>query len=96
MQDTPANARESRFLRSTLTSFRILPIAQIRLLVTFFCSDTSRRVLKRTRFASDVDLQAAVTSWFFSQTPEFYVNGIRKVIKRWMKCINLNGDYVEV
>lgn len=55
-----------------------------------------KKGLKGIRFTCDTDLKAAVTSWFRSQTPEFFENGMRKLIKRWMKCITLNGDYVEV
>lgn len=55
-----------------------------------------KKGLKGTRFASDADLQAAITSWLREQPQEFYENGIRKLIKRWMKCIALDGDYVEV
>lgn len=55
-----------------------------------------KKVLKGTRYSSGVELKAAVASFFCNQTPEFYETGIRKLISRWIRCIELDGDYVEV
>ncbi len=54
-----------------------------------------KKVLKGTRFSSDVELKAAVTSFFRKQTAEFYETGMRKLISRWIRCVELDGDYVE-
>ncbi len=47
------------------------------------------------RFSSDAELQDAVLNWFNDLAAEFYNDGILKLIKRWDKCLNRGGDYVE-
>jgi transposase len=47
--------------------------------------------LKGTHFTSDDE----VTSWIKQRTPEFLIDGIRKLVLRWEKCIERQGDYVE-
>jgi hypothetical protein len=37
----------------------------------------------------------AVTSWIKQRTPEFFIDGMRKLVLRWEKCIERQGDYVE-
>ena len=55
-----------------------------------------KKYLKGIRFTSDEDLKAAVTKFFALQQIEFYENGVRKLISRWQRCIDLGGDYVEM
>ncbi|GBN44126.1 hypothetical protein AVEN_274998-1 [Araneus ventricosus] len=45
-------------------------------------------------FAYD-DVQHEVLLWMRQQPKEFYAAGIGELIKRWDKCINIGGDYVE-
>jgi hypothetical protein len=33
--------------------------------------------------------------WLRQQPKDFYAAGIGTLIKRWDKCVNVNGDYVE-
>ena len=37
----------------------------------------------------------AVGRWFRQQLKEFYAAGFQGLVKRWDKCLNLYGDYVE-
>ena len=52
-----------------------------------------KRDLKGTHFTSD-EVKQAVTSWIKQRTPEF-IDGMRKLVLRWEKCIERQGDYVE-
>ena len=37
----------------------------------------------------------AVTWWIEQRTPEFFIDGMRKLVLRSEKCIERQGDYVE-
>ena len=53
------------------------------------------RDLKGTHFTSDDDVKQGVTLWIKQRTPEFFIDGMRKLVLRWEKCIERQGDYVE-
>ena len=53
-----------------------------------------KRDLKGTHFTSDDEVKQAVTSWIKQRT-EFFIDGMRKLVLRWEKCIERQGDYVE-
>jgi hypothetical protein len=36
-----------------------------------------------------------VRKWLRKQSKDFYVAGLDALIKRWDKCINVGGGYVE-
>jgi hypothetical protein len=40
-------------------------------------------------------VESAVRTWFRQQTKEFFAAGFQGLAKRWDKCLNLYGDYVE-
>ncbi|GBM45883.1 hypothetical protein AVEN_151227-1 [Araneus ventricosus] len=46
-------------------------------------------------FADEDDVQHEVLLRMRQQPKEFYAAGIGALIKRWDKCINIGGDYVE-
>ena len=54
-----------------------------------------KRDLKGTYFTSDDKVKQAVTSWIKQRTPEFFIDGMRKLVLSWEKCIERQGDYVE-
>ena len=54
-----------------------------------------KKDLKGTRFTLDDEVKQAVTSWIKQRTPEFFIDGMRKLVLRWEKCIERQGDYVE-
>jgi [histone H3]-lysine36 N-dimethyltransferase SETMAR len=56
---------------------------------------TMKKWLATQRFEDDAELQQEVNNWLKTQAAEFYEEGIVKLIKRYDKCLNLNGDYVE-
>ena len=51
--------------------------------------------LAAQRFDDGVELQAGVNDWLKSQAAKFYDDGINKLVHRYDKCLNLNGDNVE-
>ncbi|GBN27465.1 hypothetical protein AVEN_153879-1, partial [Araneus ventricosus] len=52
--------------------------------------------LSLKRFSSDDDdVQHEVLLWMRQQPKEFCAAGIGAQMKRWDKCINIGGDYVE-
>jgi len=40
-------------------------------------------------------VEIATPETFRHQPKEFYAAGFQGLVKRWDKCLNLNGDYVE-
>ena len=38
---------------------------------------------------------AAVRQWCREQSPEFFADGIRQLVRRWQLCVDRDGDYVE-
>ena len=47
------------------------------------------------RHADDEDLQHAVVDWLNSQAAVWYEEGLSKLVSRYDKCLNVQGDYVE-
>ncbi|GBM23462.1 hypothetical protein AVEN_181578-1 [Araneus ventricosus] len=61
---------------------------------TFYVFGPLKQHLGGRHFADD-DVQHEVLLWIRQQPKEFYAAGIGALIKRWDKCINIGGDYVE-
>ncbi|GBM69100.1 hypothetical protein AVEN_178178-1 [Araneus ventricosus] len=62
---------------------------------TFHLFGPLKQYLGGKHFADDNDVQHEVLLWMRQQPKEFYAAGIGALIKRWEKCINIGGDYVE-
>jgi len=41
------------------------------------------------------EVKSAVGKWFQKQKTIFFKNGFQKLVQRWRKCIEVNGDFVE-
>jgi transposase len=54
-----------------------------------------KKWLGSQRFDDDEELQSSVVEWLQSQEVEFYDCGIQKLVKRYDKCLNMGGNYVE-
>lgn len=48
-----------------------------------------------SRYGSDDELKEGVNEWLNNLAATEYAEGIEKLVKRYDKCLNLNGDYVE-
>jgi hypothetical protein len=48
-----------------------------------------------SQFADDNEVTEAVQSWLKATPKSFLLEGIRKFLDRWTKCVAKQGDYVE-
>ena len=46
-------------------------------------------------FRNDEDIKTAFEAFIESRTPDFYANGINKLVSRWQQCVDSNGCYFE-
>jgi histone-lysine N-methyltransferase SETMAR len=51
--------------------------------------------LRGHHYETDEAVQEAVQSWLQGAGTDFYRRDIFKVLQRWQKCIDLDGDFVE-
>ena len=51
--------------------------------------------LQGQRFADDDEVTEAAESWLKATPKTFFLEGIRKLVDRWTKCVAKQGDYVE-
>jgi histone-lysine N-methyltransferase SETMAR len=51
--------------------------------------------LQGQHFGSDEEVKSAVRNFFVKKNSEFYKNGFQKLVYRWRKGIEVEGDYVE-
>jgi transposase len=51
--------------------------------------------LRGHHYETDEAVQEAVRSWLRGAGTDFYSRGIFKILQRWQKCIDRDGDFVE-
>jgi len=68
--------------------------AHVRWTLPVTSSIPQKQHLSGERFPDDA-VERAVCVWFQQQPQEFYAAGFQGLVKRWDKCLNLYGDYVE-
>jgi hypothetical protein len=51
--------------------------------------------LRGQKFADDNEVTEVVQSWLKARPKGFFLEGIRKLVERWTKCVAKQGDYVE-
>lgn len=54
-----------------------------------------KKPLRGKHFANIDEMKVAVNQWLSETPKEFFANGIRKLTKRWEKCVAIGGDYIE-
>jgi hypothetical protein len=60
------------------------------------CKAVHNWVEKRCKgFADDEEVETDVWKWLRQQSKDFYAGGFEALVKRWDKCINVGGGYVE-
>jgi hypothetical protein len=47
-------------------------------------------------FADDEEVETEVLKWLRQQSKHFYAAAFDALVKRWDKCINVGGGYVEI
>ena len=52
-----------------------------------------KNALRGRRFSTDKEVREVVHKWLRDQ-PKTFLEGIRKLVDRWTKCIEKEGDYV--
>lgn len=61
----------------------------------FFLLPKLKEHLKGHHYACDEEVQADVRRWCREKTPDFFKDGMQKLVKRWRLCVDRDGDYVE-
>lgn len=62
----------------------------------FFLSDPlKKKHLEGTHFQNEEKIMNAVTEYFDGKCAVYFRDGIFKLLHRWEKSINFNGDHVE-
>ena len=61
----------------------------------FYFFSKMKEHLAGKRFTDDEDLQHAVMDRLNSQAAVWYEEGMTKLVSRYDKCLNVQGDYVE-
>lgn len=61
----------------------------------FYLFPRLKEHLRGKKFEDDSEVMAAVEAFWDSQDKDFFLKGILGLEKRWTKCIDLLGDYVE-
>ena len=51
--------------------------------------------IRGRRFTPDQEVKEAVHAWLTAQLKTLFSEGIRKLVQRWTKCVEKQGDYVE-
>jgi hypothetical protein len=60
------------------------------------CKVVRNWVEKRGKhFADGEEMETEVQKWLRQQSKNFYAAGFDALVKRWDKCINVGGGYVE-
>ena len=55
----------------------------------------SKDALSGTQFRDDDEVLSAVHEWLHTRPKELFSRGSYALVKRWRKCTELEGDYVE-
>lgn len=55
-----------------------------------------KEALRGKRFQNNEDVKYFAGNWFKRQNKEFFAAGIKKLLVRWNKCINVQGDYAKM
>ena len=50
---------------------------------------------KVNHYNSDEEVVAAVRQWCREQSPEFFADCIRQLVRRWQLCVDRESDYIE-
>ena len=54
-----------------------------------------RKSLTRQKFESSEEVITAMGAYFTDLEKTYFSDGLKKLEHRWVKCIELKGDYVE-
>lgn len=61
----------------------------------FYLFGPLKEALRGRQFFTDEEVKDAVHEWLSSMPRSFFSEGVQKFVRRWTKCVERNGDYVE-
>jgi len=61
----------------------------------FFLFPNLKKSLAGQKFVSNEEVVAAIEAYFADLEKTYFSDGLKKLEHRWVKCIELKGDYVE-
>ena len=61
----------------------------------FFLFPNLKKSLTGQKFESNEEVIAATETYFANLEKTYFSDGLKKLEHRWVKCIELKGDYVE-
>lgn len=61
----------------------------------FFLFPNLKKDLRGNRFCDDEALKAAVEEHFYTKDKKYFYEGLKKIIDRSFKCIDIGGEYIE-
>jgi histone-lysine N-methyltransferase SETMAR len=61
----------------------------------FHAFDALTEALHCRQFGSDEEEKEVVHTWIREQPKNFFSNGIKKLVDRYKKCVEMRGNYVE-
>ena len=61
----------------------------------FNCLGSLKKHLGVRHFEIDDAVIQEVTRWLRQQSKDFFAIGFQGLVKRWDKCLNVQGEYVE-
>ena len=61
----------------------------------FFLFPNLKKSLAGQKFESNEEVIAATEAYFENLQKTYFLDGLKKLEHRWVKCIELKGDYVE-
>jgi len=64
-------------------------------LCDFFLFPNLKKSLAGQKFASNEEVVASTEAYFADLEKTYFSYGLKKLKHRWVKCIELKGDYVE-
>ena len=61
----------------------------------FYLFSKLKDAIRGKHYESSDELKQAVKAWFEAKEENFFLAGINSLPKRWTKCVDIRGDYVE-
>jgi hypothetical protein len=52
-----------------------------------------KEALRRRSFSSD-EVIGKVQNWLRTKSKTFFLTELKKIVKRWNRCVEVEGDYV--
>jgi hypothetical protein len=56
---------------------------------------TMKEALRGRRFLSDEEVIGALQDWLKMQPKNLFSDGIKKLVKHWIRCLEVEGGYIE-